>query len=118
MDQKSTETLELPRILERLSGFAAFSASKELGSNLRPSAEYERVLRTQKETSEARVLLSVNSALTVGGAHDVRAQADAAQRGAVLVTVERCKTAPRQSSPQFAAICALLKTGYRPNFRP
>ena len=88
MDQKSTETLELPLILERLSGFASFSASKELGSTLHPSAEYERVLRLQKETSEARYLLSINSALTVGGAHDVRTQADAAQRGAVLDPVD------------------------------
>ena len=88
MDGKSLEILELRVILERLSSFAAFSASKALALDLKPTADHDIALRRQKETSEARHLLSVNSALSVGGAHDVRAQAEGASRGVVLEPVD------------------------------
>ena len=87
MDGKSLEILELRVILERLSSFAAFSASKALALDLKPTAHHDIALRRQNETSEARHLLSVNSALSVGGAHDVRAQAEGASRGVVLEPV-------------------------------
>jgi DNA mismatch repair protein MutS2 len=88
MDRKSQETLELRLIFERLSGFGAFSASKALALELQPSADHELALLWQQETSEARYLLSINSALSVGGAHDVRPQAEGASRGVVLEPVE------------------------------
>jgi DNA mismatch repair protein MutS2 len=88
MDGKSQETLEFDLILERLAGFAAFSASKDLARNLKPSADHERVHKWQKETSEARYLFSINSSLTVGGAHDIRSNAERASRGVVLEAVE------------------------------
>ncbi len=84
MDVKSLETLELPLILDRLVSHAAFSASKELARVLKPSNDLHEARRRQAETTEARKLLSVKTDLTIGGAHDVRPQAMAAVRGAVL----------------------------------
>lgn len=84
MDAKSLETLELSSILEHLASYAAFSASKELARDLRPTSVLDEARRRQAETSEARTLLSVKTDLTIGGAHDLRPQATAAARGAVL----------------------------------
>jgi DNA mismatch repair protein MutS2 len=88
MDSKSLVTLELPNILERLAGFAAFSASKELARSLIPSTDIREVESLQKETSESRFLLNINPGLSIGGAHDVRPKAEAASRNAVLDPVD------------------------------
>ena len=84
MDAKSLQTLELPKILHRLAGYTAFSASAALALSLAPTAELSEAQHRQAETSEARLLMSVRTDLTIGGAHDVRPRAVAAARGAVL----------------------------------
>jgi len=84
MDVKSLETLELSSILEHLASYAAFSGSKELARDLKPTSVLEEARRRQAETTEACTLLSVKTDLTIGGAHDLRPQAAAAARGAVL----------------------------------
>lgn len=84
MDIKSQQVLELPKVLERLARKAAFSASKELALSLAPASSLDEARRRQLETSEARLLLSHTSELSVGGAHDVRPVAEAAGRGSVL----------------------------------
>ena len=84
MDAKSIHTLELGKILERLSRFTAFSASTALALALTPATELEEVRRRQQETTEARKLLTVKPDLTIGGARDVRASAQSAAIGAVL----------------------------------
>jgi DNA mismatch repair protein MutS2 len=84
MDSKSLRTLEYSLILDRLSEHAAFSASKELVHELQPSQNPEWVQRRLDETTEARHLLSLQADLTIGGARDVRASVESAERGAVL----------------------------------
>ncbi|HSB90373.1 MAG TPA: endonuclease MutS2 [Anaerolineales bacterium] len=84
MDGKSLEILEWPKVLDRLEALAAFSASKELARELRPAVDLAEVRRRQAETSEARRLLQARSDLTIGGARDVRADAEAARRSLVL----------------------------------
>jgi DNA mismatch repair protein MutS2 len=84
MDEKTLSILEYPKILQRLAGYAAFSASQELAASLRPSSDMEEVQRRQARTREARHLLSLQSGISVGGARDVRPQAQLAQRGGVL----------------------------------
>ena len=88
VDAKSLITLELSKILDRLAGFAAFSASTELARHLTPATDLEQVHNRLLETTEARTLLSARADLTIGGAHDVRPQATAAARGAVLEPVQ------------------------------
>lgn len=88
MDAKSISTLELPKILDRLAGFTAFSASTSLARSLEPTTDLAEVSRRQSETTEARTLLSTRPDLTIGGAHDVRHLAQAAERGAILEPLE------------------------------
>jgi DNA mismatch repair protein MutS2 len=84
MDEKTLQTLEFPKILERLAGYAAFSASADLVRALQPTSKLDEALTRLARTTEARLLLSVNDTISVGGAHDVRAKADLAMRGGVL----------------------------------
>jgi DNA mismatch repair protein MutS2 len=84
MDDKTLQTLEFPKILERLAGYTAFSASADLARKLHPSNQLDEALSRQARTSEARKLLSVNDTVSIGGAHDVRPKADLAMRGGVL----------------------------------
>jgi DNA mismatch repair protein MutS2 len=84
VDSKSLATLELPKILDRLAGYAAFSASAALARSLGPTTDLEEACRRLVETTEARLLLSTRTDLTIGGAHDVRPEAEIAARGGVL----------------------------------
>ena len=84
MDEKTLQTLEFPKILERLANHTAFSASADLARKLHPSSQLDEALSRQARTSEARKLLSVNDTVSIGGAHDVRPKADLAMRGGVL----------------------------------
>jgi len=88
MDTKDLQTLELSAVLEQLANRAAFSASKELARSLIPSDDVEQVSSRLAETTEARLLLSVKTDLTIGGAHDIRALTEAASRGSVLEASE------------------------------
>ncbi len=84
MDAKSINTLEFQKVLDRLSGYTSFSASAALVKALRPTNDYDLALERQARTSEARRLLSEHANLSVGGARDVRPQAELASRGSVL----------------------------------
>lgn len=88
MDEKTLHLLELPKVLSRLEAFAAFSASKELARELMPTSDIESARQRQRGTTEARNLLRDRPEATVGGAHDVRADAERAARGAVLDPVD------------------------------
>ncbi len=83
MDIKTLTVLEYPKILERLAGYCAFSASAALARDLKPATVMDEVCRLQQETREARLLLDTSDA-TIGGAHDVRPQVELARRGGVL----------------------------------
>ncbi|MCH7587011.1 MAG: endonuclease MutS2 [Chloroflexi bacterium] len=78
------DRLEFRAILAKLAGFAAFSASKELALQLRPSTDFDEVLETQKGTTEARLFLTKNPGATIGGAHDIRDLVQAAQHDSTL----------------------------------
>ncbi len=81
---KHLNTLEFPKILERLARYAAFSASQELALALRPSPYLAEVRAWQAETGEACRLLSVKPNLGVGQAEDVRPLTTRARRGSLL----------------------------------
>jgi DNA mismatch repair protein MutS2 len=84
MDVKSLHTLELEKILDRLAGYAAFSASKDAARRLTPTSDLAEAVHRQTQTTEARRLFSVNARVSVGGAHDVRPEASIASHGGVL----------------------------------
>jgi DNA mismatch repair protein MutS2 len=83
MDSKTLSVLEYPKVLDRLAANCDFSASKALALALAPTTSQDLALAHLQETSEARHLLSVHD-LSIGGAHDVRPQAELAARGGVL----------------------------------
>jgi DNA mismatch repair protein MutS2 len=88
MDAKSINTLEFQKVLDRLSGYSSFSASAALVKALRPTNDFELAAERQARTSEARRLLSEYANLGIGGARDVRPQAELASRGGVLIPEE------------------------------
>jgi DNA mismatch repair protein MutS2 len=88
MNEKSARILEFDKVLEQLAELTSFSAGAELARALLPVADAELANRWQLETTEARTLLDRRSDVTIGGARDVRMQADRAERGFVLDPTE------------------------------
>jgi len=84
MDEKTLLTLEYSKILDRLAGYCAFSASAEKARALLPTVELHEARRRQAVTAEAFKLLSMRPDTTIGGARDVREYAEAAARHVVL----------------------------------
>ncbi len=88
MNEKTLRTLEFDKVLERLAGYAAFPISAELARRLRPTTSLEKARYRQTLTREARLLLSIQSDVSIGGARDVRVPVDLAARGGVLDPVD------------------------------
>ena len=88
MDEKTLNTLEFHKVLDRLAGYTAFSASNELAHALRPVSEQEEINKRQARTTEARRMLDINGNVSVGGAHDVRPLVERAARRGVLEAEE------------------------------
>ncbi len=84
MNPKSLQTLEFPKILERLAGYTDFSAGRELALSLTPTGDLREAQERLRETAEARALLASRGTLSVGGARDVRPLLPRARRGEVL----------------------------------
>lgn len=84
MNNKYLQTLEFPKILERLAEQASFAAGRELALALRPSTDAREVQARLQVTSETKALLSVQPGLSLGGAHDVRPLLKNAEIGATL----------------------------------
>lgn len=72
MISKHINTLELPKILTRLTHYCGFTASVALAEALTPSTQPAEVQRRLAETTQARDALEKIDILTIGGAHDVR----------------------------------------------
>jgi DNA mismatch repair protein MutS2 len=81
---KHLNTLELPKILDRLTAYCSFSASVELAKALEPALEAGEVQRRLAETTQAREALNKHDQLTIGGARDVREQVRLAEHGGML----------------------------------
>ena len=83
MDSKTLSVLEYPKILARLADFCDFSGSSDLARLLAPTPDFTEAPSRLAETSEARKLLATAD-LSIGAAHDIRAQVDLAAHGGVL----------------------------------
>ncbi len=86
MNDKTLNTLEFPKVRERLAAHASFSLGKSLALELKPSTDIAEVRRWQRITSEAVRLLSLRPDITLGGARDVRDITRRAELGSVLDT--------------------------------
>jgi DNA mismatch repair protein MutS2 len=88
MEQKTLSVLEFPRVLEALASHTSFSISHERAMQILPTTDLQLALTWQKETSEARRLLDVNSEVNLGGVVDIRVQLELCARGGVLIPTE------------------------------
>lgn len=84
MNEKTTQVLELPKILDRLAGFCTFSASADLAHDLMPSTQLDEARTWLAETAEARAMFANQVNLGLGGVRDVRDVAISAQRGIMI----------------------------------
>ncbi|NJN68300.1 MAG: endonuclease MutS2, partial [Chloroflexaceae bacterium] len=82
--EQTLQTLEFPRIREHLARYTSFSASRMLALELLPSTDCEEVLWRLRLTSESRHLLDERPDTSIGGARDIRALVQRAERGGVL----------------------------------
>jgi DNA mismatch repair protein MutS2 len=88
MDEKTLQTLEYPKILQRIAEHTAFQPSADKAIALRPTADLFKARNLQAETREAFQLLITNPDFTIGGARDCREQVDLASHGGVLTPVD------------------------------
>ncbi len=84
MHEKSIQTLEYPKILEKVAREAAFSASKELVMALEPTPELDEARHRLAYTSEASRLIELHADAGVRGARDIRAHLARAAREGML----------------------------------
>jgi len=84
MNPKTLATLEFDKVLARLARHTSFSAGRALALALLPSTDYAEVVDRQRITAEARRLMEMQPNLSLGGAHDVRPQAQKASLAGVL----------------------------------
>ena len=86
--KKSLATLELPAVLQMLSGEAVSETAKELALELSPSDNEYEVKRRLDETSAAKSMMTVRGGPGFSGVKDVRASLARADLGGALNTRE------------------------------
>jgi DNA mismatch repair protein MutS2 len=85
ISQKTLETLELQKVLERLANYTSFSAGKEMARDLFPTTNLEEAQTWQQEVAEVRELMEKNeNRINLGSVRDVRDVAISAVRGVVI----------------------------------
>jgi DNA mismatch repair protein MutS2 len=84
MDAKTLTILEFEKVLTMLARHASFSGGRELALELRPSTDYDEVVRNQRLTAEARRLRQMQPRSGLGGVHDIRQLANKANLGGIL----------------------------------
>lgn len=84
MNPRHLATLEFPKVLDRLAGYASFSVGEEKAHALTPAISLREIQKRLEITSEARALLELRAGVSVGGARDVRPLVEAARRESVL----------------------------------
>lgn len=72
MDQRNLSRLEYPKIIALLQECASFGIGRELAGQLKPATDRAQILQTQKETSEAKLILRREPDLPLGGMRDIR----------------------------------------------
>ncbi len=103
MHEKSILTLEYPKILEKVAHEAAFSASKALVMDLRPTPDLAEARRRLAFTSEASHLIDLRNDAGIQGARDIRPYLERAAREGVLNLTELLEIQATVKSSLFVA---------------
>lgn len=84
MHDKVLRTLEFDKIKEHLLAFTSSSIGKERAEHLKPSSDFEEVVKWQEETDEAAKVIRLKGNVPLGGIFDIRPHAKRAQIGGML----------------------------------
>lgn len=76
--------LEFSRIQDELAAHAACQLGKELAQQIEPLPTVDQIRRVQRETTEAKLILSGNKTMPFGGIQDIRLHVERAAIGGVL----------------------------------
>ena len=103
---KSIRTLELPRVLQKLSDQAVSAEAKERALRLRPETETEEVLRLLDQTDAAQQMIGLHGSPSFSGVKPVAEALDRADRGGSLntrelLTIAGLLTAARRAREYF-----------------
>ena len=82
--ERSCKTLELDKVLEKLSEYAATEGAREKVKVLRPSVSLEKIKEMQKQVSEAKLYVETKGTPSFGGAKDITRHIELARKGAML----------------------------------
>lgn len=103
MHEKSILTLEYPKVLEKVAREAAFSASKALVRELRPTPNLEEARRRLAFTSEASHLIDLRTDAGIQGARDIRPHLERAAREGILQPTDLLEVQATVKSAIFVA---------------
>lgn len=107
------QTLEFPKILDRLAAHTSFSAGAEKARRLTPSTDAAEVRERLATTAEARRLLAERPQTDLGGVRDLRPMVEAARRSVLLSPADLLDV--RQTllvARRFRQIFAPLESAY------
>ena len=108
---KSTRTLELPRVLQMLADQAVSAEAKTRALAVRPETEPEEVLHLLDQTDAARTMIGLRGSPSFSGVKPVAQALDRADRGGglntrELLTIADLLTAARRAKEYFNADAA------------
>ncbi len=107
------ETLEYPKILERLAQYADFSGGKALAATLLPATDYREVRERLMLTREGRALFVARPDFTIGGVSDIRPLAEQAQHGVTLLPPDLLRVRDTlQGGARVRALLTRLETQF------
>ncbi|CAM3923532.1 endonuclease MutS2 [Lederbergia lenta] len=93
MNDKILKTLEFDKIIAEMEAYASSSLGVNKVKALKPSANFEEVVKRQEETDEAANVLRLKGHAPLSGIFDIKPHIKRAQIGGVLNAVELVQTA-------------------------
>jgi DNA mismatch repair protein MutS2 len=88
MNQKALKTLEYHKIIAQLAEYASSDSGKALCRNLVPSTDYQEIVRSQSETTDAATRVRQKGGISFGGVKDIRPSIKRLDVGSSLGIVE------------------------------
>jgi DNA mismatch repair protein MutS2 len=88
MNQKALKTLEYHKIIAQLAEYASSDSGKTLCRNLVPSTDYQEIVRSQSETTDAATRVRQKGGISFGGIKDIRPSIKRLDVGSSLGIVE------------------------------
>ncbi|MBE6725462.1 MAG: endonuclease MutS2 [Ruminococcaceae bacterium] len=84
MNAKALYTLEFDKILEMLAAVCQTEGAAESARHLTPSSDIEKVMKKQRQTTDAKTLIGIKGLPSFGRVKDIRESVERAEKDAVL----------------------------------